>query len=96
MSHETGTGKSRVRVLQTGEVQGIGVYVEEMRGLKMEFKFGSFLQCSHESSLPVSRTMVTFCGGEPNVSETVKVTLCWKESLREEGFGSEPVPCGNV
>jgi len=27
--------------------------------------------------------MVTFCGGEPTVNETVSVTLCWKESLRE-------------
>jgi len=44
----------------------------------------------------VSRTMVTFCGGEPSVSETVNVTLCWKESLCEEGFGSEIVPCGCV
>lgn len=31
----------------------------------------------------MSRTMVTFCGGEPTASETVSVTLCWKESLRE-------------
>lgn len=51
------------------------MYEEERIGLKMEFKFGSFLQCSHESSLPVSRTMVTFCGGEPTVSDTVNVTL---------------------
>lgn len=51
--------------------------------MKVEFRFGSFLQWSQESSLPVSRTMVTFCGGEPTVSETVSVTLWWNESLRE-------------
>lgn len=33
------------------------------------------LQCSHDSSLPVSRTIVTFCGGEPTDKDTVKVTL---------------------
>jgi hypothetical protein len=38
--------------------------------------------------------MVTLCGGEPTVSETVKVTLWRKESLFE-GFGSDP-PCGSV
>lgn len=64
--------------------------------MKTEFKFGSFLQWSHESSLPVSRTMVTLCGGEPTVSETVSVTLCWNESLREEGIGMETEPCGCV
>lgn len=99
-SQETGTGKSRVRVLQIGEVHGVGVYDEERSGLKMEFKFGSFLHWSQESSLPVSRTMVTLCGGEPTVSETVKVTLCWKESLREEEeeglVGTETEPCGSV
>lgn len=36
------------------------------------------LHWSHESSLPVSRTMVTFCGGVPTVRETVRVTLWWK------------------
>jgi hypothetical protein len=60
----------------------------------MELKFEFFLQWSQESSLPVSRTMVTLCGGEPTVSETVKVTLWRKESLFE-GFGSDP-PCGSV
>jgi hypothetical protein len=40
--------------------------------------------------------MVTFCGGEPSVSETVKVTLWWKEILCEEGVGSETVLCGSV
>ncbi|KAL9332531.1 hypothetical protein ACSQ67_002141 [Phaseolus vulgaris] len=51
---------------------------------------------SHESSLPVSRTMVTLCGGVPTVSETVKVTLWWNESLREEGVGTETNPCESV
>ncbi|KAE8714822.1 hypothetical protein F3Y22_tig00110187pilonHSYRG00091 [Hibiscus syriacus] len=36
---------------------------------------------AHDSSLPVSRIMVTFCGGEPTDKETVKVTLWWKPSL---------------
>lgn len=75
-SHETGMVKSRVRVLQIGEVHGVGVYEEEWRGLKLEFEFGIFFwQFNHESSLPVSRTIVMFCGGEPMVNETVKVTL---------------------
>ena len=47
------------------------------------------LQWSQESSLPVSRTMVTFCGGEPTVSETVRDTLWWNESLFG-GFGIDP------
>ena len=59
----------------------------------MELKFWVFLQCSQESSLPVSRTMVTLCGGEPTVSVTVKVTLWWKEILFE---GFETNPCGGV
>ncbi len=59
----------------------------------MELKFWVFLQCSQESSLPVSRTMVTLCGGEPMVSVTVKVTLWWKEILFE---GFETNPCGSV
>lgn len=29
----------------------------------------------------MSRTMVTSCGGDPTVRETVRVTLWWKESL---------------
>lgn len=37
----------------------------------------------------MSRTMVTVCGGEPTVSETVKDTLWWKESLLE-GLGTDP------
>lgn len=41
------------------------------------------LHCSHESSLPVSRTMVTFCGGVPTERETVRVTLWVKGSLFE-------------
>jgi hypothetical protein len=47
----------------------------EARGLKMDVKFGSFLQRSQESSLPVSRTIVMFCGGVPMVREAVRVTL---------------------
>ena len=62
----------------------------------MELKFWVFLQCSQESSLPVSRTMVTLCGGEPTVSVTVKVTLWWKEILLVgfSRFGAKP--CGSV
>lgn len=30
------------------------------------------------------------------MSETVKVTLWWNESLREEGVGTETKPCGSV
>ena len=89
-------GRSRVRVLQTGEVHGVGVYEEDSFGLNVEFKFGYFLQWSQESSLPVSRTMVTLCGGDPTVSETVKVTLCLKGSLREGGLGSVWVFRGNM
>lgn len=74
-SQETGRGRSRVRVSQVGEEQGILVYVLEARGLKMDVKFGSFLQRSQESSLPVSRTIVMFCGGVPMVREAVRVTL---------------------
>jgi|EndMetStandDraft_3_1072993.scaffolds.fasta_scaffold1134313_2 hypothetical protein len=74
-SQETGRGRSRVRVSQVGEEQGILVYVLEARGLKIELKFGSFLQWSQESSLPVSRTIVMFCRGVPAVRETVRVTL---------------------
>jgi len=40
--------------------------------------------------------MVTLCGGVPTVSETVKVTLWWNESLREEGVGTETNPCESV
>lgn len=50
------------------------------------------LQRSHESSLPVSRTMETFCGGVPTERETVRETLWWKSSLldgRERGSGAE-------
>lgn len=90
-SQEAGMEKSLVRVLQTGEEQGMAEYEEEARGLKMERRFGDFLQWSQESSLPVSRTMVTFCGGEPTERETVKVTLWWKESLFEEGLGAGSV-----
>jgi len=82
-SQEAGRIRSRVLVLHMDELHGAVVYEDESRGLKVEFRLGSCLQWSQESSLPVSRTMVTFCGGEPTVSETVSVTLCWKESLRE-------------
>lgn len=90
-------GKSRVRVVQMGEVHGVGVYEEERSGLKIVFfvfVFG-FLQWSHESSLPVSRTMVTLCGGVPTVSETVNVTLWRNKSLRGEA-NCETRPCGSV
>lgn len=65
VSHEAGMGRSRVRFVQTEEVQGIVEYEEEAKGLKKELKFCDLLQWSQESSLPVSRTMVIFCGGEP-------------------------------
>lgn len=42
-------------------------------------------ECSHESSLPVSSTIVTFCGGVPTERETVRVTLWVNGSL----FGDE-------
>lgn len=48
------------------------------------------LQCSHDSSLPVSRTIVTFCGGEPTDKDTVKVTLWWNGSLFGD-LGNDPV-----
>lgn len=53
----------------------------------MGFELEDFLQLSHESSLPVSSTIVAFCGGEPTEMVIVRVTLCWKESLlgAEEG-----------
>ncbi|PON61003.1 LOW QUALITY PROTEIN: hypothetical protein TorRG33x02_283130 [Trema orientale] len=84
-------GKSRVRVRHIGEEQGTGEE-EEASGSKTELRFGDFLQWSQESSLPVSRTMVTVCGGDPTVNETVNVTLWRKESLLE-GFGADP-DCG--
>lgn len=37
-------GKSRVRVLQIGDEQGTGEYVEDETGLKTDPKFGDFLQ----------------------------------------------------
>lgn len=80
-SQETGLIKSRVWVRQTGEEQGIGTYDFEDWELKIEFKFGDFLQWSQESSLPVSRTIVTFCGGVPTETVTVRVTLWLKGSL---------------
>lgn len=80
-SQVTGRVRSLVRVLQVCEEQGILVYVLEARGLKMDVKFGSFLQRSQESSLPVSRTIVMFCGGVPMVREAVRVTLWWNKSL---------------
>lgn len=46
-----------------------------------EEEFCDLLQWSHESSLPVSMTIVTFCGGVPTVRETVRLTLCRKGSL---------------
>lgn len=67
--------KSRVWVVQTGEEQGTGVYDVECSGSYDNGVVGVFLQCSHESSLPVSSTMMTGCGGDPTVRVTVKETL---------------------
>lgn len=47
------------------------------------------LQRSHESSLPVSRTMETSWGGVPTEREAVRETLWWKKSLLG-GFGMDP------
>lgn len=47
------------------------------------------LQCSQESSLPVSITMETFCGGVPTVRDTVRLTLWWKGSLFGD-LGTDP------
>lgn len=52
-----------------------------MFGLKMGWEIGVVLHFSHESSLPVSRTMVTFCGGVPTERDIVRVTLCLNGSL---------------
>lgn len=70
--------------MQVEEEQGIGVYEDDRTGLNVEDEeeeFCDLLQWSHESSLPVSMTIVTFCGGVPTVSETVRLTLCRKGSL---------------
>lgn len=48
------------------------------------------LHCSHESSLPVSRTMVTFCEGVPTARETVRVTL-WVNGSLLGALGRDPV-----
>lgn len=76
-----GIEKSRVRVLQVGEVHGSGAYDLDLSGSNTEFKPGVFLQWSHESSLPVSNTIDTGCGGVPTKRVTVKVTLWWNGSL---------------
>lgn len=44
----------------------------------MDVEVEVFVQWSHESSLPVSRTILMVCGGEPAVRETVSVTSCVK------------------
>lgn len=62
----------------------------ERSGSKTKGVVGVFLQRSHESSLPVSRTMVTCCGGEPTLRVTVRETLWWKESLLGD-LGRDPV-----
>lgn len=81
MSQETGTLKSRVRVLQVLEAQGTGLYEVERKELNHNGVVGVFLHLSHESSLPVSSTTVTGCGGDPTVNVTVKETLWWNDSL---------------
>jgi len=47
------------------------------------------LQWSQESSLPVSMTMETFCGGVPTVMEIVRLTLWLNRSLLG-GLGRYP------
>lgn len=88
-SQEAGMGKSRVRVVQVGEVQGTGEYDVDRTGSNTDLNFGSFLQWSHESSLPVSNTMVTGCGGVPTRRETERVTLWRKGSLLAD-LGPDP------
>lgn len=89
-SHVAGIGRSRACEAQVGEEQGTGEKEEEALGWK-ERGTADVAQWSHESSLPVSRTKVAFCGGVPTERDTVKVTLWWKRSLlgallgREEG-----------
>ncbi|WVZ04711.1 hypothetical protein V8G54_018057 [Vigna mungo] len=53
------------------------------------FALVSLLQWSHESSLPVSMTMETFCGGVPTVMEIVRLTLWLNRSLLG-GLGRYP------
>jgi len=67
--------------MQMEEVQGTGEYDVDRAGLNKELTFGFFLQWSHESSLPVSNTIVTGWAGVPTRRETVRVTLCRKGSL---------------
>lgn len=73
--------KSRVRVMQTGEEHEIGLYEDECIGSYVKSCVCVFLQWSHVSSLPVSSTMMTGCGGDPTVSLTVRVTLWLNESF---------------
>lgn len=49
----------------------------DLSGLKEDWAgaIDFVLQWSQESSLPVSRTMVTCCGGVPTESVTVRDTL---------------------
>lgn len=61
----------------------------DLTGSNTDPSFGSFLQWSHESSLPVSRTMVTGCGGVPTRRETDRVTLWRKGSLLVD-LGPDP------
>lgn len=88
-SQETGNVKSRVWVMQMGDVQGIGVYEVECKGSYDKGVVGVFLQWRYGSSLPVSSTMMTGCGGEPTVSVMVKETLWLKDSFLE-GFVRDP------
>lgn len=67
--------------MHVGEEQGIAEYEEETRGLKIKGVVGVFLQWTQESSLPVSSTMTTCCGGDPIERETVSETLWWKATL---------------
>lgn len=59
LSQEGGTVKSRVCVVQMDEEHGTGVYEVECNGSYDDGVVGVFLQWSHESSEPVSNTMVT-------------------------------------
>lgn len=72
-SHEAGMGKSLVCVVQVGDEQVTGEYDEERVGSNPVGDV--LLQRSHESSLPVSMTMETFCGGEPTERDTERLML---------------------
>ncbi|GER28589.1 mannose-binding lectin superfamily protein [Striga asiatica] len=80
-SHEAGIEKSCVRSVQVADEHETGEYVEERVGSNAGRFAQVVLHWSHESSLPVSSTMVTFCGGVPTDRETVRVTLWVNWSL---------------